>query len=68
MTNSDTQRANIKIKLETLSILEKCEFEKRVKIVLNSKLSKKRFVISKLFFDNFIEVIFNFSKYFLQFI
>ena len=42
MTNSETQRANIKNKLETLSILEKCEFEKRVKTVLNSKLSKNK--------------------------
>ena len=42
MTNSETQRINIKNKLETLSILEKCEFEKRLKTVLNSKLSKNK--------------------------
>jgi len=42
MTDSETQRKNIKNKLETLSILEKCEFEKRLRTVLNSKLSKNK--------------------------
>ena len=44
MTNLEIQRKNIQNKIETLSILEKCEFERRLKTVINSKLSKNKLI------------------------
>ena len=45
MIDLEIQRKKIQNKLETLSILEKCEFERRLKTILNSKISKNKLLM-----------------------
>lgn len=42
MTNLERKRQAIKDKLDTLTILEKCEFNRRLRTILSSKLSKNK--------------------------
>jgi len=42
MANLERKRQAIKNKLDTLTILERCEFDRRLRTILSSKLSKNR--------------------------